>query len=113
MRSEHERAIHYFERAYTVDPTFVMARVHRGILLSRELGRHEEALAEFDKVLHEDPRHEEALFNRSLVLQSNGRFAEALTDLEAYLALTGGSGRHIEAQRLANALRALVQDLNE
>ena len=72
---------------YQVDPTFMAARLHKGVLLSREFRRHDEAIAIFDDVLKKEPQNGMALLNRALAYQDNGRFPEALTDLEAYLAL--------------------------
>lgn len=111
MPSEHERAIHYFDRAFAVDPTFWMARVHKGVLLSREFGKHEEALAEFDAVLAAEPSNAEALFNRGMTLQANGRFPEALTDLQTYLPLAETAQRHSETERLIQALQSIIDDL--
>lgn len=113
MPSEYERAIHYFSRAYEVDPTFTAARLQRGVLLSRELGRHEEALADFDAILAELPNEPAALLNRGLALQAHGRFHEALVDLEAYLSLPQQEQHFEETQRLVQTLRALTQELDE
>jgi tetratricopeptide (TPR) repeat protein len=106
---EHERAIHYFSRAYEVDPTFRAARLHRGILLGRELGRIEEAIADFDALLAEDPTYNLALFNRGMMWLENGRFPQALTDMEAYLTLADPSDENWpDAQRIVR----LLQDLD-
>lgn len=111
MRREHERAVHYFGRAYAVDPTFTAARVQRAILLSRELGRHDEALAEFDALLALQPDSGEILLNRGLALQANGRFQEALADIENYLQLPNSDEYGDEARRIAAALRDITADL--
>lgn len=113
MRSEHERAIHYFARAYEVDPRFRMARLERGILLGRELGRSQEALAEFEALLADDPAFGPALLNRALVLQEIGRYQEALTDLETYLALPERDEHWKDASRIAGFLRDIVAEQNE
>ncbi|MEM7333225.1 MAG: tetratricopeptide repeat protein [Chloroflexota bacterium] len=113
MLSEHARAIHYFERAYQVDPSFTAARLHKGVLLSREFGKHEEALAIFEEVLAKEPENSMALLNRALTLQDNGRFPEALTALEAYLALPSRDGHWEEAKRMLRPLQDIVADLQD
>lgn len=113
MRSEHERAVHYFTRAYQTDPMFRMARLSRAILLGRELGRDAEALADFDAMLAEDPEFAAALLNRGLVLQQNGRYREALADLQAYLQLPDGREHDQEAQQMVRLLQQLLADLPE
>ena len=66
MRSEHEAAVRYFTKAYEIDPTFLRVRLERGVLLFRELGRTDEALADFDALVEEDPIYAApALFNRA------------------------------------------------
>ncbi|MEM7113555.1 MAG: tetratricopeptide repeat protein [Chloroflexota bacterium] len=108
MRSEHELAVRYFGKALYVAPDFQQARLARGVLLGRELGRFAEALADFDYVLRDEPESGEALLNRGLVLQQNGRYADALTDLEAYLALPDSDSHLGEAQRIVQILREMV-----
>ncbi len=111
MAREHERAIHYFSRAYDVDPTFRAARLHRGILLGRELGRIEEAIADFDALLAEDPTYNLALFNRGMMWLENGRFPQALADITAYLELADPSDENWpDAQRIVGLLRDLEQE---
>ena len=113
MLSEHERAIHYFSRAYEVDPTFYAARVHKGVLLSREFGRHDEALVEFDAVLQVEPENLKALLNRGLALQANGRFQDAMVDLEKYLALGQSDEYWADTQRIVRSLQALIEELED
>ncbi|MCP4415154.1 MAG: hypothetical protein GY805_00935 [Chloroflexi bacterium] len=110
MVREYERAIHYFSRAYAVDSTFRAARLHRGILLGRELGRIEEAIADFDALLEEDETYSLALFNRSVMLMENGRFSQALTDMEAYLALSDATDENWQD---ANRIVRLLQEIEE
>ena len=107
MATEHETAVRYFTRAYEVDPSFVQARLARAKLLWRELGRFEEALADIDALLDEDPTYGEALFNRALIAQENGRYQEALQDLEAYLQLSEDIAYQNEATRLVAILREI------
>jgi tetratricopeptide (TPR) repeat protein len=110
MKSEHERAVHYFSRAYAVDPRFRNARLQRGILLGRELGRHDEALADFGALLADDPDYGPALLNRALVLQELGRYREALADLDAYLNLPDKEEHWDHANRIAALLRDIVAE---
>ena len=108
---EFERAIHYFSRAYEVDPTFRAARLHRGILLGRELGRIDEAIADFDALLAEDPTYNLALFNRGIMWMENGRYPEALQDMEAYLTQSDASDENWpDAQRIDRLLRDIDQE---
>lgn len=113
MPSEHERAVHYFTRAYEVDPDFRMARLNRAILLGRELGRVPEALSDLDALLAEDPTFAPALLNRGLVLQEAGHYPEALQDLEAYLNQSSWHDYRQEAQRMVTILRDIIADLDE
>jgi tetratricopeptide (TPR) repeat protein len=53
----------------------------------QELGRHQEALAGYDRALALKPDYPEALNNRGIVLQALGRPAEALQSYEAALTL--------------------------
>jgi len=114
LRREHEAAVHYFTRAYEIDPSFSRARLARGILLWRELGRLDEAMADFDALLSEDPNDAGALLNRAMVAQDSGNYAEALADLEAYLQLPPSetSAYRAEAGRTAELLRQLMETDN-
>ncbi|MCB8977175.1 MAG: tetratricopeptide repeat protein [Ardenticatenaceae bacterium] len=106
IAGEFERAVHYFGRAYQVDPTFRAARLHRGILLGRELGRIDEAIADFDALLAEDPTYSLALFNRAMMWMENGRYPQALADMETYLAQSDPSDENWnDAQRIVRLLR--------
>ena len=106
IRAEHEAAVRYFTRALRIDPGFRRARLERAILLWRELGCLEEALADLDALLEADPAYAPALFNRALVAQDKGRFAAARADLEAYLQLSDADYRE-EATRLLAILREI------
>ena len=113
VRREHETAVRYFSRAYEIDPTFRRVRLERGVLLWRELGRAEEAMADFDALLAEDPHYGPALFSRALAAQENGRYQAALNDLDAYLALPDPEPYWNEAARSAALLRELLEDAAE
>lgn len=108
MRSEHEAAVRYFTKAYEIDPTFLRVRLERGVLLFRELGRMDEALADFNALVEEDPIYAApALFNRAMLAQQNGRYQDALNDLEAYIALSPRDYLQ-ETQHLMDVLRSLI-----
>jgi tetratricopeptide (TPR) repeat protein len=115
MRAEHEAAVRYFSRAFEIDPTFRRARMERGVLLWRELGRLDEALADFDALLSHDPGYGSALLNRAMVYQNQNRFRAALTDLEAYLRLPPSdiAAYQQEARRTADLLHQMVSAKGE
>ena len=109
---EHQAAVRRFSRAYELDPGLRQARLDRGIILYRELGRTDEALADFDSLLDEDPKYAPALLNRALLAQECGRYADALKDLEVYLALPVEDKEYRAiASRSADLLREIVSDL--
>ncbi|MCA9923472.1 MAG: hypothetical protein KC421_13925 [Anaerolineales bacterium] len=110
MVSEHERAIHYFAKAYQIDPTFRAARLQRAVLLYRELRRHQEAVAEFDALLDGDRTYAAALLNRGLALQEIGHYPEALADIEQYLKLPEKDDYREEVVRIAAFLREIVSE---
>ena len=113
LSGEFERAVHYFGRAYELNPQFTYARLQRAILLGRELQQYEAALAEFDALLTEEPENGAALVNKALVLQVNGRYQEALNSLETYLQLPDENEYRMEANRIAEQLRAIIAELGE
>lgn len=107
---EHERAVHYFTRAYETNPAMQQALLARAILLGREMDRPEAALADFETVLRADPACGPALFNRALVYQQLGRYALALADLNAYLRLPESDPYRPTAQELQRLLLELVDE---
>ena len=111
MPSEHLRAIHYFSRAYEIDPRLRQARLARAVLLWRELRRFDEALSELNTLLDADPAYGVALFNRAMVAQEIGRYSDALADLEAFLDLPAEDDfYHEQARRLVPLIRALDEE---
>lgn len=111
IRSEHEHAIHYFARAYEVDPNFLQARIARAVLLYRELDRAQDALDEFDAILQDDPHCGPALFNRAMAQQKLGHFQASLTDFEAYLQLPQQNPPDsADAQRMIPLLQDLLAE---
>ena len=110
FRREHEAAVRRFNQAIELDPHLREARLDRGIIYWREMGMAEEALADFNALLTEDPSYGPALLNRAMVVYENGRYAEALTDLEAYLQLPKEDEEYWRiAERTAGLLRGLVK----
>ena len=107
---EHERAVHYFTRAYDVNPAMHQARLARAVILWREMERIDEALADFDALLQQDPNYGPALLNRALIYQQVGKYKKALTDLQAYLDLPSDPEYHDLAERLEPLLNDLAQD---
>jgi len=108
FRREHLSAIKRFTQAIENDPTLREARLDRGIILYRELGRFDEANADFDALLSEDPNYGPALLNRAMAAQENADYIQALTDLEAYLDLPVEDA---EYRRLAERTAILVRDI--
>ena len=115
MRSEHELAVHYFARAYEIDPTFWQARQARAVLLWRELEQRVEAIQEFDALLAEDPSRGLALFNRALAVQGlMNRYQESLDNFETFLALPNQDEEYRQdAERMVVALRELLAEEGE
>ncbi len=109
MPSEYERAVHYFTRAFEVDPSFRQARLARAVLCFRELGRPQQALTDLDALLESDPADADALLNRAMLAQENGLYQDAFTDLQNYLSLTDTAYTG-EARRMAALLEALLDE---
>lgn len=112
FRREHLSAIKRFTQAYETDPTLREARLDRGIILYRELGRHEEAMADFDALLAQDPSYGPALLNRAMAAQESGLYVQALADLETYLTMPTKDDEYRQlAERTAQLLREIVAEL--
>lgn len=75
-----------FRQAVKVTRNNYLAYNNLGAALSRQ-GRHREALAYFDQVLHIRPDYLEALFNKGAALAGQGHYAEALPLYRKVLAL--------------------------
>ena len=111
---EHHSAVQRLTRAYELDPSFRKARLDRGILLYREMGRLDEAAEDFDALLDIDPSYSPALLNRAMLNQERGHYAEALSDLETYLDLPMEDQEYWQiATRTADLLREVVAELSE
>jgi tetratricopeptide (TPR) repeat protein len=110
---EHLSAIKRFTQAYETDPSLREARLDRGVILYRELGRFDEAMADFDALLAADPAYRPALLNRAMAAQEQGLYGQALADLEAYLALPAGDDEYrLLAERTAKLLQELVDEMS-
>lgn len=68
-------AVTYFERALEIAPEHVAARNNMGIALQR-LGRLDEAIGQYEKVLAEDPSVDEAWYNLGKAYQERARQAQ-------------------------------------
>ena len=114
LRTAHRRAVRFFSLAYQVDSSYRKARLDRGVLYWRELGKTKEALADFDALLQEDPAFAPALFNRAMAYQSCGRFPEAIRDLEQYLELADPTedDYYNTARRTLLLLRGLLERID-
>jgi tetratricopeptide (TPR) repeat protein len=73
--------------------TGVVARTNHGFALLG-LGRHLDALADFDSVLAADAKNDEATFGRGMCLEALGRIDEAAAAFDVLLAR---SPRHVSA----------------
>jgi tetratricopeptide (TPR) repeat protein len=109
LPGEHERAIHYFTRAYEANPKMQEALLARAIILWREMERIDEALNDLDSLIAVDPSYGAALLNRALVYQQTGHYEQALSDLQQYLSVP----RQDEYRDLAERMEPLLRDLAE
>jgi len=97
-----------------MDPNLREARLDRGIIYFREMKRLDDALADFDALIEEDPDYGPALLNRSMLRQEQGQYQQALTDLERFLALDDQDPEYVMvAERTAVLLQELVAELDE
>jgi tetratricopeptide (TPR) repeat protein len=106
---EHRAAVYRFSQAYDMDPNLRRARLDRGIVLYREMGHLEEAIADFDALLAEDPVYGPALLNRAMAAQQLGDYSGALADLEAYLKLPMEDEEYWD---IATRTAALLRDIS-
>ncbi|MBK9049823.1 MAG: hypothetical protein IPL78_02540 [Chloroflexi bacterium] len=112
LSEAHQMAVRLFSLAYRMDASYRKARLDRGVLYWRELGKVKEALDDFDALLDEDAQYSAALFNRAMAYQSCGRFPDAIQDLEDYLQLESAPADdyYLTAQRNLLLLRGLLAD---
>jgi tetratricopeptide (TPR) repeat protein len=100
-----EEALHYYGRALATHPGFPRSLLERGALLA-SLGRHEEAIADFEALLarFDDPLTRVHLGNS---LAASGRCREAFAQVSAALRM---APRSLFAARSLDALRARCGD---
>ena len=77
-------AIADFDKALSINPDYVEAHIHRGIVLAL-LSRHEEAIASYSKALFLRPGDIDILYNRGTSLWALRRFEETILDCEQVL----------------------------
>lgn len=112
FRREHRNAIRRFSRAYELDPTFRRARLDRAIILYREMGLYDEAEADLNALLAEDPAYGLALLNRAVLAQEKGDYSAALNDFHGYLALPDQDEEYRRiATRTVDLLNEIIAEL--
>ncbi|MGQ0702099.1 MAG: tetratricopeptide repeat protein [Gemmatimonadales bacterium] len=102
-------AVHLLEAVLADGRSFADAHQLLGLAFAF-LGRHEQALQEFDRALALNPRYLEAHLHRGIVLTELGRGDEAEAAFRAALAEGNGAGGGLsraDAARLANQHAAL------
>ena len=105
--ADYQAATHHYARHLIGHPGDLHRRTCRGIALEK-LGRHEEALAEFDRVLELDPDSRKARLERSHLFFSIGDLVQAEEDLGQVLASPGFSDAGPHEQLLAYALLSQI-----
>jgi hypothetical protein len=85
--------------------TGAVARTNHGFALLG-LGRHVDALVDFESVLADDPKNDEATFGRGLCLVAQGRTEEAVAAFDALLARSPHHVSASAARRERERLRA-------
>jgi tetratricopeptide (TPR) repeat protein len=85
-RVAYERAVDMFTRAIEIDPTFVGAYYHRGVLYWREVQNYHHAIRDMTRVLELRREWSMALLTRALAYQSRGDYDQAIADYEQFLA---------------------------
>jgi tetratricopeptide (TPR) repeat protein len=95
-----------FEEAARKMPDYALARSKRGLTLS-SLGRHAEAIPEFEKAIALDPRLREAHYNLGMLLARQGQQSRALAHLQ-----TAFPQRDERALRMLDADPAAAEILN-
>jgi lipoprotein NlpI len=83
---ETTRAIEVASQAIEGDPDSARLRFYRGTLYVRQR-RHEQALADFDRVLEIDPRNADAYGHRGSERFTLGRFADSIADFDREIEL--------------------------
>ncbi|UCF07941.1 MAG: tetratricopeptide repeat protein [Thermoplasmata archaeon] len=77
LKGEHERALVFYDRALSLDPSDVRIWTGKGEIL-HDLGRHREALDCYDMALELSPENTEARYNKGDVLLDMGMRSDAV-----------------------------------
>jgi tetratricopeptide (TPR) repeat protein len=76
------------------------------------MSRLDEALADFNALLADDPNYGPALLNRAMLVQERGLYRQALDDLETFLTLPDEDAEYTQvARRTVILLRELVAEI--
>jgi lipoprotein NlpI len=81
-----DKAVELAGKAIALDPKDARLYLFRGSL-REALGRHDDAIADFDKCLEIDPKNPEAYNHRGSEQFRRGKIAEALADFDRFLEL--------------------------
>lgn len=102
---DYDRALVIAGLTISLAPDFSSGYWWRG--RAREgLGRHEEAIADYDRLIALVPQFSDAFYRRCVLRCRRGDFDDALADIDVYLALEPGVAQaHPPARRLLMALR--------
>ena len=106
-RGDWQASADHASSALALDPSLAEALANRGAAL-RRLGRHEEALADYERALRLDPNATEAHNNRGVALAAMARWPEALAAYERALEL---DPRHDRARFNRALARLTLGDL--
>ena len=87
MENDTKAAVDFYSEALKIDPDYIDALYNRGLVYQR-LNRLEDAIADYGKVLVNDPVHQNSLFQRGLALLDNGEYYKALVDAETLINLS-------------------------
>ena len=69
-----------------MDPTLMPARINLGIVLTK-IGRAEEAIQEYKKIIEIKPELVEVYFNLAVIFESEGRLNEAVEYYKKFIEL--------------------------
>jgi tetratricopeptide (TPR) repeat protein len=84
-RRDYELAVTNYSRAIDLDRRYAEALHSRGVLLWREMGDHQAAVKDLDRVLELDPARTRAHFDRAMARKMLGELEGAIKDLTRYL----------------------------
>jgi len=94
-----------YSRALHVWPEFDAALLRRATIRGRELGEHQQAIADLTRLLERVPASAEAYLQRGLEQRFHGDPRAALADLEQYLSIGTDPIWRAEAERQIAMLR--------